>query len=84
MFFLMDFVYRKTIFADKGQFLQNADTKLCTRKKKLQILTKYYFKALFCNYTDSLVSSGKNFLCAFLSRKIFSFRDQAFEELKEI
>lgn len=83
MFFLLDFVYRKTIFADKGQFLQNADTKLWT-KKKIQILTKDYFKAFFCNYTDSLDSSGKNFLSAFLSRKIFSFRDEAFEELKEI
>lgn len=36
MFSLMDFVYRKTIFADKGQFLQNADTKLCTRKKNFK------------------------------------------------
>lgn len=77
---LMSLILRKTIFPDKGLFfLQNADTKFCTRTETSNFNKQYYFNFFFFFAIVQTRSTVQSFL-----EKIFSFRGQTFEELKEI
>lgn len=76
---LMSLILRKTIFPDKGLFFCKMLTRSSVQGQKLQISTNNTILIFFFFAIVQTRSTVQSFL-----EKIFSFRGQTFEELKEI
>lgn len=77
---LMSLILRKTIFPDKGLFFCKMLTRSSVQGQKLQISTNNTILIFFFFFA---IVQTRSTVQSFLE-KVFSFRGQTFEELKEI